>query len=89
MYADKTIRCRDCGMDFVFSGGEQEFYASKGLVNEQQLQDLLHSGDSDHLGAFQIAPVYLSTSSYRKTSVGFPYARRCYPLFAYSAVVGS
>ena len=36
MYADKTIRCRDCGMDFVFSGGEQEFYASKGLVNEPQ-----------------------------------------------------
>ncbi len=36
MYADKTIRCRDCGMDFVFSAGEQEFYASKGLVNEPQ-----------------------------------------------------
>lgn len=36
VYADKTIRCRDCGMDFVFSGGEQEFYASKGLVNEPQ-----------------------------------------------------
>ena len=36
MYADKTISCRDCGMDFVFSAGEQEFYASKGLVNEPQ-----------------------------------------------------
>ena len=36
MYGDKTIRCRDCGMDFVFSAGEQEFYASKGLVNEPQ-----------------------------------------------------
>ena len=36
VYADKTIRCRDCGMDFVFSSGEQEFYASKGLVNEPQ-----------------------------------------------------
>ena len=36
VYADKTIRCRDCGMDFVFSAGEQEFYASKGLVNEPQ-----------------------------------------------------
>ena len=36
MYADKTIRCRDCGMDFVFSAGEQEFYASKGLLNEPQ-----------------------------------------------------
>ena len=36
MYADKTIRCRDCGMDFVFSAGEQQFYAEKGLVNEPQ-----------------------------------------------------
>ena len=36
MYADKTIRCRDCGMDFVFSGGEQQFYAEKGLMNEPQ-----------------------------------------------------
>jgi hypothetical protein len=36
VYADKTIRCRDCGMDFVFSAGEQQFYAEKGLVNEPQ-----------------------------------------------------
>lgn len=33
-FADKTITCRDCGMDFVFTAGEQEFYASKGFVNE-------------------------------------------------------
>lgn len=36
VYADKTIHCRDCGMDFVFSAGEQQFYAEKGLVNEPQ-----------------------------------------------------
>ena len=36
MYADKTIHCRDCGMDFVFSAGEQQFYAEKGLMNEPQ-----------------------------------------------------
>ena len=36
MYADKTITCRDCGMDFVFSAGEQQFYAEKGQVNEPQ-----------------------------------------------------
>ncbi len=33
-FADKTITCRDCRMDFVFTAGEQEFYASKGFVNE-------------------------------------------------------
>jgi CxxC-x17-CxxC domain-containing protein len=33
-YADKTFTCRDCGMDFVFTSGEQEFYAQKGFTNE-------------------------------------------------------
>jgi CxxC-x17-CxxC domain-containing protein len=33
-YADKTLTCRDCGQPFVFTAGEQEFYASRGLVNE-------------------------------------------------------
>src|SRR6476659_10595645 len=33
-YADKTITCRDCGTDFVFTAGEQEFYAQKGFTNE-------------------------------------------------------
>jgi CxxC-x17-CxxC domain-containing protein len=34
MYEDKTLRCRECGQDFVFSAGEQEFYQLKGLQNE-------------------------------------------------------
>lgn len=34
MYQDKTITCRDCGEDFVFTAGEQEFYATKGFDNE-------------------------------------------------------
>ena len=33
-YADKTITCRDCGIDFSFTAGEQEFYAQKGFTNE-------------------------------------------------------
>ncbi|MDM0810376.1 zinc-ribbon domain containing protein, partial [Clostridium perfringens] len=24
--SDKTLKCRDCGSEFVFSVGEQEFY---------------------------------------------------------------
>lgn len=34
MYQDKTLVCRDCGSDFVFTAGEQEFYAVKGFMNE-------------------------------------------------------
>ena len=32
--ADKTIKCKDCGIDFVFTEGEQAFYAEKGFTNE-------------------------------------------------------
>ena len=31
---DKTLVCRDCGREFVFTTGEQEFYLSRGLQNE-------------------------------------------------------
>lgn len=33
MYEDKNLICEDCGKEFVFSAGEQEFYAQKGLLN--------------------------------------------------------
>ena len=33
-YQDKTLVCRDCGQEFVFSAGEQEYYAQKGFTNE-------------------------------------------------------
>ena len=28
MYTDKTLTCRDCGASFVFTTGEQEFFAN-------------------------------------------------------------
>jgi len=34
MYEDKTLVCKDCGAEFVFTAGEQEFYAQKGFQNE-------------------------------------------------------
>lgn len=34
MYQDKTLHCKDCGTDFVFTAREQEFYAEKGFQNE-------------------------------------------------------
>ena len=32
--SDKTIVCKDCGKEFVFTEGEQAFYAEKGFTNE-------------------------------------------------------
>lgn len=31
---DKTIVCKDCGNEFVFTEGEQAFYEEKGFTNE-------------------------------------------------------
>ena len=36
MYEDKTLKCKECGQEFVFTAGEQEFYAEKGFQNEPQ-----------------------------------------------------
>lgn len=32
--ADKTLVCKDCGKEFIFTEGEQEFYREKGFTNE-------------------------------------------------------
>jgi len=34
MLADKTLTCSDCGSEFTFTSGEQEFHQSKGFTNE-------------------------------------------------------
>ena len=31
---DISIKCRDCGEEFVFTEGEQQFYAEKGFENQ-------------------------------------------------------
>lgn len=32
--ADKTLVCKDCGVEFTFTDGEQAFYKEKGFTNE-------------------------------------------------------
>lgn len=34
MFNDKTLTCRDCGVEFPFTASEQEFFAEKGFTNE-------------------------------------------------------
>ena len=31
---DKNIICKDCGKEFVFTTGEQEFFKEKGFTND-------------------------------------------------------
>lgn len=34
MFEDKTLICKDCSKEFIFTDKEQEFYESKGFMNE-------------------------------------------------------
>ena len=31
---DKKLTCKECGNEFIFTAGEQEFYKEKGFENE-------------------------------------------------------
>ena len=33
-YHDKVLKCAECGSEFVFTAGEQMFFADKGFKNE-------------------------------------------------------
>jgi CxxC-x17-CxxC domain-containing protein len=33
-FQDKVLTCRDCGKEFLFTAGEQAFYAEKGFQHE-------------------------------------------------------
>jgi len=34
VYSDEILSCVECSADFVFSAGEQEFFATKGFQNK-------------------------------------------------------
>ena len=36
MFEDKKLVCRDCGEEFTFTAGEQEFYKERGFLKEPQ-----------------------------------------------------
>ena len=33
-FVDEVLVCKDCGKEFVFTAGEQQFYADKGFQNQ-------------------------------------------------------
>ena len=36
---DKTLVCADCGKEFTFTAGEQEFFASKGFTEPKKCKE--------------------------------------------------
>lgn len=42
-FTDKTLTCKDCSVTFLFTAGEQAFYAEKGFLNDPQRCPLCRS----------------------------------------------
>jgi CxxC-x17-CxxC domain-containing protein len=38
-FSEKVLQCRDCGNEFVWSSGEQEFYATRGFSEPSRCPD--------------------------------------------------
>jgi CxxC-x17-CxxC domain-containing protein len=62
-FQDKSIECSDCGTTFTFSAEDQEFYQSKGYVNDpkrcpecRQARKSGRSGNSSYGAPRQMFP---------------------------------
>ncbi len=55
--ADKTIVCKECNREFVFTENEQEFYREKGFQNEpQRCPECRAAAKAQRRGGFRNAP---------------------------------
>jgi len=96
---DKTITCKDCGREFIFSVRDQQFYAEKGFQNEpQRCRDCRQTRKNQGTGAASGSPrpnyEAVCAQCGAETTVPFKprgdrpvYCRTCYAAHAPTAVV--
>ncbi len=77
---DKTLKCVDCGKEFVFTSGEQDFYAQKGFTNAptrcpscRAARKAAREGGSGYGGAGY------SGTGYGSSGGGYGASRQMYP----------
>jgi CxxC-x17-CxxC domain-containing protein len=68
MSADIVLTCRDCGQDFTFTSGEQDFYASRGFSEPSRCADCRAARKAQRDGG--------SYDSYGSSSYGGGYSSR-------------
>jgi CxxC-x17-CxxC domain-containing protein len=54
-FQDRTIKCVDCGEDFIWTAGEQVFFHDKGLKNEPKRCKTCKQAKNDRLSAIAAA----------------------------------
>jgi CxxC-x17-CxxC domain-containing protein len=60
MSADIILTCRDCGQDFTFTSGEQDFYASRGFSEPSRCADCRAARKSQRDGGSSYSGGYSS-----------------------------
>lgn len=84
MFNDKILACRECGQNFTFTSGEQEFFQSRGLTNEpghcpecQQARKGRSRGGSDAgYGSGGYRPLYSATCAQCGQAAQLPFEPR-------------
>ncbi len=51
IFEDKTVPCRDCKVDFVYTVGEQRFFAEKGFTSPTRCKACREARKADKGGA--------------------------------------
>lgn len=65
--ADQTLYCRDCNQEFLFTVGEQEFYASRGFTNTPARCPSCRAAHKAQMGGRSRSPRYgQSDGGYRE-----------------------
>ncbi len=54
-YEDRSIKCVDCGENFIWTGGEQVFFHDKGLKNEPKRCKPCKQAKNERLAAIAAA----------------------------------
>jgi len=64
---DENLECRDCGAEFVFTVGEQDFFKEKGFDNKPtRCGDCKAAKKGAHLFQHDIINLFVSKSSFSK-----------------------
>lgn len=69
-YTDKTMTCRDCGKQFTFTAGEQEFYATRGFSEPTRCGECRAARKASREGGTDFGSRDYSRSSYGGASSG-------------------
>jgi CxxC-x17-CxxC domain-containing protein len=68
--ADKVLQCRDCGNEFVFSAGEQEFYSTRGFSEPTRCPDCRAARKAQRDAGGSASGGYRETAGYGGGSYG-------------------